>query len=104
MDRSGNPQRKACVDSLHWLWFISLLLGPPTKLNRRRHEMPLQFEVFSSESGAFCYPDENFHALVDEFDDLIDAHQMGQLADKPYIAALERLITATPDFVDAHAH
>lgn len=66
--------------------------------------MPLQFEVFDTESGAFCYPEENFHHLVDEFDDLIDAHQMGQLADKPYIAALERLITATPDFVDAHAH
>ena len=66
--------------------------------------MPLTFEVFDPESGAFSYPDQKFHALVDEFDEIIEAHQRGQLADKPYLAALERLIVAEPDFVDAYAH
>lgn len=67
--------------------------------------MPLQFEVFADgESGAFCYPDEKFDALVEQFDGLLDSHQTGQIDDKPYVAVLERLLTAAPDFVDIHAH
>lgn len=66
--------------------------------------MPLHFEVFDAESGAFSYPDQKFHDLVDEFDAILDAHETGQLSDKPYIAALEQLLVAAPDFVDVYAH
>ena len=65
----------------------------------------ITYEVFADgESGAFCYPDEKFDALVEEFDGLLDSHQMGQIGDKPYLAVLARLLAAAPDFVDVHAH
>ncbi|MEO7495872.1 MAG: hypothetical protein ABIV04_13105 [Massilia sp.] len=66
--------------------------------------MPLTFEVFDAESGVFSYPDEIYDALLEDFDGLLDAHGAGQLADKPYLAALDRLIAVAPDFVDVYAH
>lgn len=66
--------------------------------------MPLQFEVFDAESGAFSYPDEIYDGLLAEFDGLLDNHQSGALGDKPYLAALDRLLAEAPDFVDVYAH
>lgn len=66
--------------------------------------MPLQFEIFDAESGAFSYPEARFEGLLAEFDELLDAHHSGQLAAKHYLAALEQLLAAAPDFVDVHAH
>lgn len=45
-----------------------------------------------------------FAPLLDEFDDLLDAHQSGEMNDKSYIAELNRLIGLEPDFIDLHAH
>lgn len=66
--------------------------------------MPLQFEVFDSESGAFSYPGKIYDGLLAEFDGLLDGHQSGQLGDKPYLAALDQLLAEAPDFVDVYAH
>ena len=66
--------------------------------------MPLQFEIFDAESGAFAYPDAIYDDLFAEFDGVLDEHQSGQLGDKAYLAALDRLLAEAPDFVDAHAH
>lgn len=66
--------------------------------------MPLQFEVFDAESGAFTYPDEIYDAVLADFDGLLYDHESGQLADKPYLAALDRLLAEAPDFVDVYAH
>ena len=66
--------------------------------------MPLQFEVFDAESGAFSYPDDCYDGLLAEFDGLLDAHNSGELNDTRYLAALNRLLVEAPDFVDVHAH
>ena len=66
--------------------------------------MPLQFEVFDAESGAFTYPDDCYDGILAEFDGLLDAHDSGELNDTRYLAALNRLLAEAPDFVDAHAH
>jgi tetratricopeptide (TPR) repeat protein len=66
--------------------------------------MPLTFEVLDAESGVFTYPDENYSQLLDEFHDLLDEYESGQLGDKRYLAALDRLLAQDPDFIDVHAH
>ncbi len=66
--------------------------------------MPLQFEVIDAESGTFSYPDDIYDDLLAEFDGLLDDHQSGQLGDKPYLAALDRLLDEASDFVDVYAH
>lgn len=66
--------------------------------------MSLQFEVLDAESGRFIYPDDIYDGLLAEFDGLLDDHGAGQLADKHYLAALDRLLAEAPDFVDVHAH
>jgi len=66
-------------------------------------ENRLRFEV-QDDFGCFVYPDERFAPLLDEFDDLLDAHQSGEMNDKRYIAELNRLIGLEPDFIDLHAH
>lgn len=66
--------------------------------------MPLQFEVFDAESGAFAYPDTIYDDLLAQFDGILDDHQSGRLGDKPYLTALDRLIAEAPDFVDVYAH
>ncbi len=67
--------------------------------------MPLQFEVLDAEAGAFTYPDDELYdAVMADFDGLLDDHESGQLGDKPYLAALDRLLTEAPDFVDIYAH
>lgn len=66
--------------------------------------MGLRFEVLDDASGVFVYPEEIFDGLVEEFDELLDTHQSGGLADKPYVTALERLVVREPDFIDGHAH
>jgi tetratricopeptide (TPR) repeat protein len=76
---------------------------PPTTSDRHP-AMSLTFEVFNAEAGAFCCPGEEFDALLEDFDSILDAHQTGQLADKPYLAALDRLLAAAPYFVDVYAH
>jgi tetratricopeptide (TPR) repeat protein len=66
--------------------------------------MPLQFDVFDTESGAFTYPDDCYDGLLAEFDGLLDAHSAGELNDTRYIAALNRLLSEAPDQVDVYAH
>jgi len=66
--------------------------------------MSLQFEVLDAESGRFTYPDDLYDGLLAEFDGLLDDQGAGQLADKPYLAALDRLLAEAPDFVDVYAH
>lgn len=66
--------------------------------------MPLAFEILDTESGVFTYPDDIYDGLLAEFDGLLDDHGSGQLADKPYLAELDRLLTEAPDFVDVYAH
>lgn len=66
--------------------------------------MPLTFEVFDAESGAFSYPDDCYDGLLAEFDGLLDAHDAGELNDTGYLAALNRLLVEAPDFVDVYAH
>jgi len=66
--------------------------------------MPLQFETFDAESGAFAYPDDCYDGLLAEFDGLLDAHESGDLNDTRYLAALNRLLVEAPDFIDVHAH
>lgn len=66
--------------------------------------MGLRFEVLNDASGVFVYPEQGFDGLVEEFDELLDAHQSGGLADKPYVTALERLVVREPEFIDGHAH
>jgi hypothetical protein len=39
--------------------------------------MELRFEVLDDASGVFAYPEERFDGLVEEFDELLDAHQSG---------------------------
>lgn len=55
-------------------------------------------------SACFVYPDERFAPLLDEFDDLLDTYQSGEMNDKRYITELNRLIRQEPDFIDLHAH
>jgi tetratricopeptide (TPR) repeat protein len=66
--------------------------------------MPLTFEVLDAESGRFIYPDDIYDGLLAEFDSLLDDHGAGQLGDKAYLAALDRLLTEASDFVDVYAH
>lgn len=66
--------------------------------------MGLRFEVLDDASGVFVYPAERFDGLVDEFDELLDAHQSGGLANKSYVTALEKLLVREPEFIDGHAH
>lgn len=67
--------------------------------------MPLQFEVLDAESGVFTYPDDELYdAVLADFDGLLYEHESGRIGDKPYLAALDRLLTEAPDFVDIYAH
>lgn len=66
--------------------------------------MALQFEIIDSDSGIFADHDTRFPDLVDAFDEILDDHDAGRLTDKAYLAALQNIVTTTPDFVDAHAH
>jgi hypothetical protein len=68
------------------------------------HNMSLQFEVLDVEPGRFIYPDDIYDGLLAAFDGLLDDHGAGQLAEKPYLAALDRLLAEAPDFVDVYAH
>lgn len=66
--------------------------------------MPIIFEVLDAETGVFRYPDEIHDALLADFDRILDDREAGLLGDKPYLAALNRLIAEAPDFIDAYAH
>lgn len=63
----------------------------------------LRFKI-QEDFGYFTYSYEKLSPLWDEFDDMLDAHQSGQINDKRYIAELNRLINQEPDFIDAYAH
>jgi hypothetical protein len=65
--------------------------------------MPLQFDVFDSDCGAFSYTGEQLHALHTQFHDIVDAHESGGLGEKPFMAALTGLLAIAPDFLDVHA-
>lgn len=65
--------------------------------------MSLQFDVFDGESGGFNYPDRTCQGLLDELNDLLDGHESGELGDKPYLAALERVLARAPDLINAHS-
>jgi tetratricopeptide (TPR) repeat protein len=54
--------------------------------------------------GLFVYLDEQIQPLLNEFYDLMDAHQSGQINDKQYADELNRLIGLEPDFIDLHSH
>ncbi len=66
--------------------------------------MQLSFETFEDQSGAFCPSGEQFGALLEKFDDVLDRHQMGELSDNAYVKALEQLVASSPDFIDGYAH
>lgn len=66
-------------------------------------ENRLRFEV-QKDTGCFVYPDERFDPLLDEFEDLLDVYQSGEMGDIHYIAELNHLIRLEPDFIDLHAH
>lgn len=81
-----------------------LLSSEPPPTLGHHHKMPLQFEILDAESGAFTYPDDCYDGLLAEFDGLLDAHDVGELNDTRYMAALHRLLAEAPDFIDVHAH
>ena len=54
--------------------------------------------------GLFVYLNERIEPLLNEFHDLLDAHQSGQMNDKRYADELNRLIGLAPDFIDLHSH
>jgi len=66
-------------------------------------ETRLRFEV-QDDFGLFVYPDERFAALLDEFDNLLNAREFGRVNDKHFIAELNRLIQQEPGLIDLHAH
>ena len=66
--------------------------------------MQLSFEIFDDQSGVFCPAGEQFDALMEEFDDVLERHEMGELSDSAYVKALEQLIASSPDFIDGYAH
>ncbi|GLU34025.1 hypothetical protein WKR88_12440 [Trinickia caryophylli] len=66
--------------------------------------MELRFEVLDDASGVFEHAEDGFDAVVEEFDELLDAYQLGELADKSYVTALQRLLAREPNFIDGHAH
>jgi tetratricopeptide (TPR) repeat protein len=75
---------------------------PPTKPDE--HNMSLEFEIFDGESGAFSYTDKRYHDGMVTFSDLLEDHEDGRLGDKPFLAALERLLVELPELIDVHIH
>ncbi|MBC8951064.1 lipopolysaccharide assembly protein LapB [Xenorhabdus sp. TS4] len=63
----------------------------------------LQFDVLDN-VGCFIYPEERFSSVADEFDELLNTYQSGNMSEKYYIAELEQLIAREPEFIDSHAH
>ena len=63
----------------------------------------LRFEV-QENIGYFVYPDEHFDQLEDDFNELLELHQSGQMQDQQYVTELNRLIVQEPNFIDLHAH
>jgi len=66
-------------------------------------ENRLQFNVQEG-TGVFIYPNERLSPLLDEFDELLDSYQSGEMKTGRYVAELSRLIVQEPDFIDLHAH
>lgn len=66
--------------------------------------MPARFDILDAETGVFGFPEEPFDSLVDELDAALDMRERGEMGDKAYVSALERLISADPEFIDGHAH
>lgn len=66
--------------------------------------MPLQFEIFDSESGAFTDDDPAAHGVADQLEQLYQDYAAGQLGEKAYIAALGRLRAAAPDFINVYTY
>lgn len=66
-------------------------------------ESKLRFDVQDG-AGSFNYPGAEFETLLDEFDELLDAHQSGEMNHNRYIAKLNSFIKREPDFIDFHAH
>lgn len=64
--------------------------------------MALKFKTLDDGSGVFEYtaPDDT----VDELDCLLDQFDSDGLSEKVVLAALERLASKAPDFIDAYAH
>ncbi|MFJ2456789.1 tetratricopeptide repeat protein [Pseudomonas protegens] len=63
----------------------------------------LHFEAREG-AGRFVYSGEQFDHLVDEFDELLEIRQSGEIDDKRYLAALRQLVVREPDFIDGYAH
>lgn len=66
--------------------------------------MKLKFSMFDKASGGFSFLGESVHPVVEEFDELLDLYHGDRLSENKYVASLERLIAAQPQFLDAHAH
>jgi tetratricopeptide (TPR) repeat protein len=65
--------------------------------------MPLTFEVLDAESGVFAYSGDLYDGPVSELHDLLDEYESGELGEKRYLAALDRLLAQTPDLIDVYA-
>lgn len=61
------------------------------------------FDVHGDE-GVFQCGGESFHRFLDGFYALLEERDDGRLALRPYVEALEKMITDRPDFIDGHAH
>lgn len=64
--------------------------------------MTITFDVHG-ENGLFSYP-AGHDEIQQQFDDLLDERDAGKLSQTGYVAKLNELLTADPDFIDGHAH
>lgn len=66
--------------------------------------MPLQFEIFDGDSGAFTDNDPAAHRVAEQLEQLYEDYDSGETGEKVYLAALERLRGAAPDVINVYTH
>ncbi|WP_018289570.1 lipopolysaccharide assembly protein LapB [Verrucomicrobium sp. 3C] len=66
--------------------------------------MPVSFEVVDGQEGGFDYPSDPFDRVVEALDRALERRRRGEVGDRRYVAELERLVEAVPDFIDGYAH
>lgn len=64
--------------------------------------MTLKFNIWE-DGGIFAFP-ESHDEILEQFDDLLDRRDSGELSQSRYIVGLKGLLAAEPDFIDGHAH
>ncbi len=66
--------------------------------------MPLSFKIFDAKHGSFEYSGASFERAAQALYAAMDRRESGEWSDKPYMAELQRLVDAEPDFIDGHVH